>query len=589
MFDLPQFLDFTKSLLIDSKEVGRIYLGTKLYDGQKYLLNQIDKGIKEGIHTYVVLKGRQEGISTIMWALDLYWGFANPGTQATLVVDKDENRDLMRGTITTWLKHLPPQWSIPVVKHNRTEVAFRNRSRMSYQVAGVRKGGNLSRGQAINYGHFTETGSWVDPEGLASLQASLAETNPRRLYVYESTAKGYNMFKDLWDTAKASHGQKALFIAWWLKNTYRIAPDKQPRLWKAYGKAQPNMQERAWIREVKALYKYDIDGQQMAWYRWKLAEEIRDEIMMNQEYPCTEQQAFVATGTNYFDLKALNDMLKASRLLTPEPWQFHFGQKFADIQMREGNLKNCELKIWQWPVEGGWYTIGVDPAYGYSPDNDHHCVQVMRCYADGLEQVAEFCSGSLSTHQLAWVAVYLAGAYSGRAGRCMMNLEVTGPGQAVLNEILAMRRYSELAGGLPKAWQDVAGYIRSYLSRRLDNPRPGGGFIHSKSTHDYKERMMGSLADCVSKRIIDIRSEEAIREAQNIVRDEGIIKTPQKKRDDRVIAIALATLAWHEQMRVYCAADQATRAKAHVVEAHESPMVFDTQLRQYLRSVGALQ
>ena len=48
---------------------------------QTYVMEEIAKGLENDIHFFVILKGRQLGITTVSLALDLYWQFTHPGWQ----------------------------------------------------------------------------------------------------------------------------------------------------------------------------------------------------------------------------------------------------------------------------------------------------------------------------------------------------------------------------------------------------------------------------------------------------------------------------------------------------------------------------
>jgi len=124
-----------------------------------------------------------------------------------------------------YMDGLPKEYKIPQITHNRNSLSLRNRSRLFYQVAGLRAKGTLGRGKAITFLHGTETSSWGDEEGLASLLASLAETNPDRLYMFESTARGFNMFHDMYVTAKKARTQRAIFCGWWRNEFYSVDPE----------------------------------------------------------------------------------------------------------------------------------------------------------------------------------------------------------------------------------------------------------------------------------------------------------------------------------------------------------------------------
>ena len=125
------------------------------------------------------LKVGNLGITTISLALDLYWHFTNPGLGGTLTTDTEENRDMFRSTLANYMDGLPKEYKIPMLAHNRNQLSLKNRSRLFYQVAGTRSKGTLGRGKAITFLHGTETSSWGDEEGLASLLGVTCRNQPR--------------------------------------------------------------------------------------------------------------------------------------------------------------------------------------------------------------------------------------------------------------------------------------------------------------------------------------------------------------------------------------------------------------------------
>jgi hypothetical protein len=149
-FDLQKFYQFCSQLQIETKEKGLQRLD-KLLGTQTYVMNEIARGLEEDIHFFTILKGRQLGVTTISLALDLYWVFTHPGLGATLVTDTEENREMFRSTLGMYFEHLPRQFKIPMEGHNRNQLVLKNRSRLFYQVAGLRAKGSLGRGKAITY------------------------------------------------------------------------------------------------------------------------------------------------------------------------------------------------------------------------------------------------------------------------------------------------------------------------------------------------------------------------------------------------------------------------------------------------------
>ena len=540
-FDLQKFYKFCAELKIETKEEGLKKMG-KLLGTQTYVMEEIDKGLKEDVHFFVILKGRQLGITTVSLALDLYWQFTHPGWQGTLVSDTEENRDMFRSTLGMYIDGLPKEYKIPLVAHNRNQMVLKNRSRIFYQIAGNKA--RLGQGKAITYLHATETASWGNDEGLASLIASLAEKNPQRLYIFESTAQGFNMFHDMYKTAKRARTQRAIFCGWWRNEYYSVGPDTKE--YKVYWDGKLKPEEKEWVREIKKMYGVEINSRQMAWWRWKMAEGIKDETLMYQEFPPTEDYAFVMTGTSFFSNSRCTDAAKHAKTLDYECYRYAFGQLFQDTECLPSSDRLATLRVWQQPVDTAYYVIGADPAYGSSDWADRFCIQVYRVYADGLDQVAEFATSELNTYQFAWVIAHIAGAYKNST----LNLEVNGPGQAVINELRNLKRLaSAMQGKMATDMMDVLGSMQNYIWRRNDTMGGLSNSIGFLTTSSSKERMLSYMKDYFERGMMGIFSMDLLEEMKGIVRENGFIGAPGRGKDDRVIAAALATIAWAEQVQ----------------------------------------
>jgi hypothetical protein len=582
-FDTKKFYQFCKHLRIESKEQGMITLGDTLLGTQTYVIDEVAKGLQDGIHFFIVLKGRQLGITTISLAMDLYWHFLNPGMQGTLTTDTEENREQFRSTLQMYMDGLPKEYKIPLMSHNRNQMVLKNRSRMFYQVAGTRSKGTLGRGKGITFLHGTETSSWGDEEGLASLLASLAETNPLRYYMFESTARGFNMYHDMWTVAKKARTQKAIFCGWWRNQLY--AADPESDIYRTYWDGKLSAEEKEWTREVRKIYNYEINSRQMAWWRWKLYEGLKDESLMYQEFPPTEDYAFIMTGSSFFSTARCTDAMKVAKRIEANYFRFSMGANFQDTELLKSNARLSTMTIWEEPVPQGYYVIGADPAYGSSDWADRFCVQVYRCYADGLDQVAEFCTSELNTFQFAWVICYLAGAYR----TSTLNLEVNGPGQAVINEMRNLKRQATSMGGQEgKSLHDVLGNMQHYLWRRNDNFGNVSNSIGWVTTHNSKERMLNYFKDYFERNMLQVYSTELLDEMKGIVRDQGTIAAYGRGKDDRVIASALACAAYAEQVQPRLIAMRLTREQKANQDGSESAEVAQVQKQvgNYLKALG---
>ena len=397
----------------------------------------------------------------------------------------------------------------------------------------------------------TEVGEWGDEEGFASLKASMSETNPNRLEVYESTAQGLaSFFYEMCERAKDSVSTRFIFVGWWRdeKNAKHEGTNEYRVYWD--GKLLP--EERKWTREILTEYGVEITPAQIAWWRWKMNEEIGDLDLMYQNYPPTADYAFIASGENFFSTARLTDevrLIKAAE--PPDMFRFVLRDNFQDCDVMETGSKHCNLRVWEHADPKGVYVLGADPAYGSSDWADRFCASVWRCYGDGMVQVAEFCTESCNTYQFAWVILYLAGYY----GDTMINLEINGPGQAVFQEMQSMRRMAPDNPSNPIAKQilKVIQSLPQYLYKRIDTfGRPNA--YHSLSNTQFKERMMNLFKDCFERGISQVRSEACIEEMQRVVREEGQLGAPNRGKDDRVIAASLAHVAWTDWRREGCIA-----------------------------------
>ena len=133
-FDIARFRIFCANLRIEARELGLINL-SHLLGTQEYVITEIAKGLEDDQHFFVILKGRQLGVSTISLALDLYWLFIHPGLQGSLTTHDEESRDMFRSTLTMYMEGLPKEWKIPLVqnkdrKSTRLNSSHITRSRM---------------------------------------------------------------------------------------------------------------------------------------------------------------------------------------------------------------------------------------------------------------------------------------------------------------------------------------------------------------------------------------------------------------------------------------------------------------------------
>ncbi len=129
-----EFVSFCRRVTIDAKELGTTRM--HLLSSQVYLLDEIFMGLAEGYHDFVILKARQLGTSTLLWAFDLFWLMKFSGLQGFYVADSDPNKELHRDTIAQMLESLPVKLRRQTRVSNRLQLAW-------VSIPGVYRGSRL--------------------------------------------------------------------------------------------------------------------------------------------------------------------------------------------------------------------------------------------------------------------------------------------------------------------------------------------------------------------------------------------------------------------------------------------------------------
>jgi hypothetical protein len=545
-FPRERFLGFLRHLKILTKEFGIVPL--RMLGTQRYVLDEICQGLDEGVTSFVILKARQLGMSTFFIALDLFWAFEHRGLSGAFATHTDQSKNQFRNIIQLFLTNLPKNYKVDDVKENRDFIVFKNASMFSYMVAGVKEKStsNMGRSGAYNFLHATEVAFWGSPDDLAELAAALSTHNPHRLEIIETTANGFNHFQELWEAAKGSKTQRAIFVGWWRNELYAF-PEAHPyfTIYMPDGiHTQPNAMERRRAKMVKDQYDFDITPEQLAWYRWQLDEkQSGDQMSMDEKFPWVEDDAFVASGSNFFTSVSLTEAMRRSRKQPYLPFRYVLGSEWHETGVIATTGSRAELKIWEEMSPNGHYSIGCDPAFGSSDQADRTVIHVARCFADRLVQVAEFVSASTSTYQCAWVLAHLAGYY--RASMVVLELS-GGAGQTVLDELNRLQRaLSQMPQPGAPDLRNVLGLMRHYMYRRIDL-LSGQLCYQWKTTAENKFAMMTAMKDAFELHRFLINSLPCLEEMKSLVYDGGTLKGEGRRKDDRAMAAGLAHEGWRK-------------------------------------------
>lgn len=587
-FPRDKFLTFLRNLKVQSKDMGLVPF--KLLGSQLYILDEICKGLSEGITTFYILKARQLGASTFFLALDLFWSFNFKGLLGVFITHKEDSRDDFRSAIEVFFAETPKNFQIKYVRHNRNLLILKNGSKFRYLIAGTaenRKGG-LGRSGSANYVHATECAFYGNGDDVAEFRSQTSSLYPHRLQIYETTANGYNWFADEWDMATKDPSKRAVFVGFWRDERNQL-PVEHP-FFQKYMPDGVNTAltplERRRVRLVREIYGFEISLQQIAWHRWHLeSEKAGDHGTMDQEHPWTADDAFQATGSKFFTVEALTNVTRESRKHAFQTFRYRLSHKFEETRVVQVKDPRAELRIWEEASRFGYYALGCDPAYGSSDEADRTVISVWRCYSDALIQVAEFCSPQPSTYQCAWVLAHLAGYY-GRT-YLMPVLEMTGPGQAVFDELEKVRKLSaEIKPNEDSEnIRNILSNMRHYFYKRIDSL--SGGMVYQwKTTEELKRRMMNQMKNGIELGRMIPRSLALCEEMRRIVNDEGHIGGEGRAKDDRVMGAALAYQGWNMWVQPRVKAQGLSVQRSAQIEERGGTDPIDRTITNYLKRMN---
>jgi len=590
-FPIRKFRKFISYIKILSKDYGRVPF--ILLGSQAYILDEVCKGLDEGITTFVILKGRAQGATTLFIAVDFFYALEYAGLLGTFILHEEKALGKWRALIEMMLESMPYRVKVDgkarkfrpsIVKHNRDLLLLSNGSSFAYLIGGVAEnsGGGLGRSGASNYVHGTEVAFYANEDDLKAFSSSLSSIYPHRLQIWESTANGYNHFYGRCQDAKESKTVRFIFSGWWRdeRNQFHVNDDR----FKAFA---PNNRlstlERERVRSVKSQYRFDISLQQLAWYRWKLTDEFHgDQTTMDSEFPFTEEDAFQATGSKYFTAPVLTQITRDAHRYPFQTYKYKFTRRWEDTDVFSVNDLRAELRVWEHSSKFGFYVVACDPAYGSSDQADSNCVQVWRAFAECMVQVAEYCTNEFSTYQTAWVLAHLAGFYGQRDSRVI--LELNGPGKAVFSELQHVRdRLNQMSPTSDNfELRNCLKNMRDFYYQRIDT-FSGELAYHIVTTEDIKRMLMARFKDAVELGRMHIRSLPLVEEMRRLVNNEGSIAADGGGNDDRAITAAMAHECWRKWLQPMLIGMRLTREKALEYDARGGDQPIDRLVSNYLK------
>lgn len=350
----PEYLIELEFVIVDkNKQVVPFFLNDVQKDFLRQL-NQAKKDYEEGKLlnlTFLVLKGRQQGFTSFITAYQLACSVLKKNFEGYTLADALTNaQTIFENKAKFPHRNLPPQLQ-PVEKlNNRKEMRFVEMN-SSWEVGVASK--DVGRSRTINFFHGSEAAFWkVEMSDLqAAMEPALA---PGCISIYETTANGFNDFKDMWDSGVHIN----CFYEWWRTAEYTARFENDARKDAFYDLLENGS---GWIAErLRWLDERGLAPGQLYWYfrKW---ETYVDKDKIRQEYPCTPEEAFLMSGRPVFNVEnvALRiDYLK--RLYKEHPYlEGYFTFEWEDPET-ENKIVDSSIRFIPDPLKG-WVRIYHQP------------------------------------------------------------------------------------------------------------------------------------------------------------------------------------------------------------------------------------
>jgi hypothetical protein len=327
---------------------------------KRFLQVVMDQWERTGRVRMVVLKARQQGLSTVISAIQ-YWWLSQRKAQKGLVMAHE-------GDSTTTLLDMYRRIhdNVPEIVRPHTKYLSRNELNFDGLDSGMRVatagGRGIGRGETLTFSHLSEVAFW--PVAFANtnfngLVQAIPDEDDTFIFL-ESTAQGvtgkfYDMYQGAVRRDHLWNGYEVFFSAWFESNEYRSpAPADFVRT--------PEEENLITMFTAEGLTSND----QLYWRRKKIGTSGID--LFKQEYPATAEEAFLSTGRPIFNTESLNERLQKAKVkpaLHQKTLEVRYDDKGKELPLRVlADNPRGELLIYRERDEKESYTIGADVGMG---------------------------------------------------------------------------------------------------------------------------------------------------------------------------------------------------------------------------------
>ena len=446
---------------------------------------------KTGKVRAIVLKARQQGISTYCAARVFWKTYFTPYTRSVVMAHDSATSDALFNMSRNIIDNMeePPT----LQKSNAKEILFEhNKSGYRLYTAGAKEAG---RGTTPTIAHLSEVAIWqFDEQILAGLFQGISQENETEV-ILESTANGASgeFFRLFQGAINGDNEYVPIFLPWYITPEYRREAPEGFELTE---------------EEEDLVENYSLDNDQLYWRRLKIAESGEKKFI--QEYPASAEEAFLVTGNSVFD----QEIVQMYEVKAPDYTRaFDYESSYFE------DNKSGHLEMWKAPKFEDRFIIGADVSLGVGQDYSTAVILNKE-----REVCALFRDNYIDPSVFGDILFYL-GRYFNNA---LLAVESNSLGIATLNRLKQMN-YVNL-------------YYQTKAATLLNDEGSKPGF---RTTISTKPMIIGNLKRAIEEHDIEIHSDIIVSELRTYVSAEnGSTNALAGNYDDTVMALAIAFEAY---------------------------------------------
>lgn len=452
----------------------------------------------------IILKPRQTGISTETESILFKETATRFNVNSGIITHLEEATNNMFAMSKLMYDCLPLEMKPSIKKSNAKELVFDNdygtglKSKIRCMTAGSQ---GVGRSYTFDNLHISELAFWPGDKKKTMTGLLQAVPNlPSTMIIIESTANGYDYFKEFWDAAVAGENDfVSFFIGWHEMKDYQMP----------YNGFELTEEEKI----LQETYNLTLD--QLTWRRWCIKNNCSNDIsQFKQEYPITPEEAFLSTGACYFNKEIIANRINKLRNIKPlKRGYFSYdlnGNDISDINWVED--EKGYIDIFEEPKGGYPYVLGGDTA---GEGSDLFTGQMINNYNG--HQVARL-KAKLDEDEYAR-QMYCLGIYYNEA--------LIGP----------ENNYSTYPTKKLKEYNYPKIYLREVEDNISDKVQDKYGFVTNKATRPI---ILSILKEVFRDNISWINDIDTLKEALTfIVNDKGRPEAEQGAHDDLIMGLAI--------------------------------------------------